>query len=294
MKVILKILFVFLFPFIASCGLFRTIGLYNVPPNYFETYQELTGRMFVPHSNSTDSLKLTLKSLKQEYSPYEEIKLELKVFNLSSDTIFIYEPALSATTFPYRKLIITDSLYKKVIVLDYTVWIDYVTIVDDYGRRINPTIAPDGFRISPKDSLIKMLSFRTGDRITKDLYGTFSFLRENKPGKYIAYYIQNHEEYDAIKGPIPTKIKSSEVEYRVINYTNDELTIRNEVKEIISAVNDNSDSLKAENLFSEFKNKNPDNVYIAQINEYLKSYFSLKNYKKKRNQHNLQFNRTPK
>lgn len=281
MKIILKIIILFLIPVLASCGLFRTLGLYNVPPNYFETYEEVTGKKFIPHSNKTDSLILTLGSISKFYSPYEEIKLELKVINLGSDTIFIYEPGLSASTFPYRELIIKDNLNKKIKVLDYTAWVDYAVLVDDYGRRIVPTIAPDGFKVSPKDSLIKILSFRTGNRISDDIYCHFSFLRENIPGVYKANYTQYHEEYDKIKGPIPTKLISSETMYKILNYTDEELKIRDEVLEIIEAVNDNVDSLKIDNLFSRFKNKNSENIYIPQIQEYLKTYFTLKNYNKK-------------
>ena len=189
---------------------------------------------------------------------------------------------LTAYSPPLRELVVRDSLNREMRVLEYSAGGNEAIMKDKYGRRIKPTIAPNGFKLSPKDSLIKILSFRTGEKITKDLYGSFTFVRENKPGKYKANYIQGHEEYDEIKGPIPTKIKSTEAEYRVSNYTNDELAIRDEVKKITSAVNNNSDSLIIEVLFSKFRNKHPNNIYIPQIKEYLRTYFFLKNYNKKK------------
>lgn len=102
MKILLSVLLVIIVLMLSSCGFFRSIGLYNVPPNYSETYEEITGKKFIDHQNKNDNLRLKLIAIKKEYSPYEEIELLLKIYNTSSsDTMYLYEPGLFLTTFPY-------------------------------------------------------------------------------------------------------------------------------------------------------------------------------------------------
>jgi hypothetical protein len=265
---------------LSSCGFFRSIGLYNVPPNYSETYEEITGKKFIDHQNKKDNLRLTLVSLKKEYSPYEEIELKLIVENISNaDTMYLYEPGLYPSTF-YTEIVVKDNLGKKQKVLEETYSIDYTAIVDDFGRRIYPTIAPDHAKLAPRDSIIKILSFKTGKRICDNVECRLTFDRENIPGIYTAYYIQNNEEYDDIKGPIPTKITSPETMFSVSNYTKEELAIREKVNEIISAVYSEKDSLIIDSLYINFNNKYSDNIYVTQLQEFLELYSSVRKNKK--------------
>lgn len=282
MKILLSVLLVIIVLMLNSCGFFRSIGLYNVPPNYSETYEEIMDTKFIQHSNKKDNLTLTIESIKKEYSPYEEIELLLKIFNTSSsDTMFLYEPGLYPSTFPYRELIVTDSLNKKIKVLEDIAYVSRTAMVDNYGRIITPTVAPNNSRIAPKDSLIKILSFRTGKRICDDIECRFTFKRENEPGNYNAFYIQYHEEYDEIKGPIPTKITSPETVYSVSNYTKEELAIREKVNEIISAVYSEKDSSIIDSLYINFNDKYSDNIYVTQLKEFLELYSSVRKNKKK-------------
>ena len=282
MKSIYKILIILTIPNLVSCSLFRSIGLYNVPPNYSETYEDLTDKKFINHSNKKDNLVLKLISDKKEYSPYEEIELKLKIENKSkTDTMYLYEPGVFSTTFPYREVVVKDTMNKKIKVLEEIAYVDYTATVDDYGRRINPTIAPDNTRIAPGDSLIKLLSFRTGKRICDNIECRLTFNRENIPGNYTAYYTQNHEEYDEIKGPIFTKIISSETEFNISNYTKEELAIREKVNGIISAVYSEKDSTMIDSLYSIFKEDYPTSTYFPQIKEFLELYSSVRKNKAK-------------
>lgn len=266
---------------LSSCGFFRSIGLSNVIPNYSETYEEITGKKFIDHQNKKENLRLTLIALKKEYSPYEEIELKLKVENTSNlDTMYLYEPGLYPSPF-FREIFIRDSLGKKHKVLEETYSIDYAAIVDDYGRRISPTIAPDNERLAPGDSIVKVFSFKTGKRICDNVECRLTFKRENIPGNYSAYYVQNNEEYDNISGPIPTKLTSSETDYIVSNYTKEELIVREKVNEIISAVYGEKDSSKIDSLYFNFKENYPTSIYIPQIKEFLELYSSVRKNEKK-------------
>ena len=266
---------------LTSCSFFKSIGLYNGTPNYSETYETLTGKKFINHSNKKDNLVLKLISVKSEYSPYEGIGLKLKVENVSkTDTMYLYKPGLDPSGH-YSELDIRDNLGKKQKVLEDTYTIDYTAIVDDYGRRIIPTIAPDNTKLAPGDSIIKLLSFRTGKRICDNIECRLTLKRENIPGNYTAYYTQNHEEYDEIKGPLPTKIASSKIEYNVLNYTKEELAIREKVNGIISAVYNEKDSTMIDSLYSNFKENYPTSFYIPQLKEFFELYSSVRKNKKK-------------
>jgi hypothetical protein len=280
MKILLSVFLVIIVLMLGSCGFFRSIGLYNVPPNYSETYEEITGKKFIDHQNKKDNLRLTLVALKKEYSPFEEIELKLKVENISNaDTMYLYEPGLYPSAF-YTEIVIRDNLGKKQKVLEETYSIDYTVIVDDYGRRINPTIAPNHAKLAPGDSITKVLSFKTGKRICDNVECRLTFNRENIPGNYTAYYIQNNEEYDDIKGPIPTKITSSETVYSVSNYTKEELAIREKVNEIISAVFSEKNSSIIDSLYINFNDKYSDNIYAAQLKAFLELYSSVRKNRK--------------
>jgi hypothetical protein len=261
--------------FISSCGFLRTIGLYNTPPDYADSFKNGLGKEFIKHNNDSKNLLLTLKTTKTKYSPYEEIELILKVNNISlTDTMYLYKPNL-------RGVVVLDSNNRKKKVLEYETTCCGVIVVDKYGRRINPTVAPDNFKLPPQDSLITKLSFRTGNRLCPLVTCFFSFVRENAPGDYKIYFQYSNEEYDRLKGPVLIEIKSEEINYTVRDYTKDELNIRQDVESIISALKNNSDSSNVYSLFSSFETNYPDNVYISQLSESLKTHYYLEAKKNK-------------
>jgi len=274
MKVIVKIIIVVFLLFISSCGFLRNIGLYNVPPDYADSFQEANGKEFIKHNNDSKNLLLNLKINKNEYSPYEEIELILKIYNISrTDTMYIYEPNL-------RGVVVIDSMNKKKKVLENEAIISSTIVVDKYGRRISPTVAPDNYKLPPKDSIISNLHFRMGKKLCNLIPCVFSFERENEPGNYKVYFKFSNEEYDRIKGPVLNEIKTPELNYTIRDYTKEELKIRQNVELIISAIENNSDSSSVYNLFSTFKNDYPDNVYILQLTETLKMHYFLEANKK--------------
>jgi hypothetical protein len=274
MKVIVKIIIVVFLLFISSCGFMRTIGLYNVPPDYADSFQEANGKEFITHNNDSKNLVLNLKINKNEYSPYEEIELILKIYNISlTDTMYLYEPNL-------RGVVVLDSMNKKKKVLENEAIISSTIVVDKYGRRIRPTVAPDNYKLPPQDSIISNLHFRTGKKLCNLIPCVFSFERENEPGNYKVYFKFSNEEYDRIKGPVLNELKTPELNYTIRDYTEEELKIRQNVELIISAIENNSDSSSVYNLFSTFNNDYPDNVYILQLTETLKMHYFLEANKK--------------
>ncbi len=198
-----------------SCGFFRSIGLYNVPPDYADTFEEINGIKFIDHPNLTSNIILELTSTQKMFSPYDSIKLRLRATNLSTiDTMYVGTLSLSSS-YPFTELIVTDSINMKMKLLTYTEHLDYSATVDDYGRIVNPTIAPYSyFKFDPKHSRTKELNFQTGSGLFPTIYAVaFSLKKENIPGHYKSYYVQNHEEYDNIKGKINTKLISNTVEF---------------------------------------------------------------------------------
>lgn len=271
MKILSTFLLLIIVLMLSSCSFFRSIGLYNVPPNYSETYEEINGQKFIEHPNKKENLILMLKTVKSEYSPYEEVELSLKIFNISNkDTMYILAPSLYTQYPTYSRLIVADTLGNNLNVVEYYTHGNPITIVDDYGRKIKNTLAPNHTKIDPRDSITIILRYRAGDRICDHLDCKLTFKRENNPGKYNAYYLQYHEEYDEVKGPTPVELKSSEISYKISNYTIEEIEIRNEVNEIISSVYSNKDSLVTNSLFSQFAINHPNNFYSPQIQEFLK------------------------
>jgi len=250
-----------------SCGFFRSIGMYNVPPDYADTFEEINGIKFIDHPNLTSNIILELTSTQKMFSPYDSIKLRLRATNLSTiDTMYVGTLSLSSS-YPFTELIVTDSINMKMKLLTYTEHLDYSATVDDYGRIVNPTIAPYSyFKFDPKHSRTKELNFQTGSSIFPAIYAVaFSLKRENIPGHYKSYYVQNHEEYDNIKGKINTKLISNTVEYYVRNYTEEELVIKSEAKTILDKIEEQKDLENIDNLIMNHKVKHPNSYYYPEL-----------------------------
>lgn len=269
-KGVLIIPAVFFLSVINSCGFFRSIGLYNVPPDYADTFKEVNGRDFINHSNITANLLVELTPLGYEYSPYDTIEMKVKIVNVSTlDTMYISEPRMLAANYPTQGIVVTDTGGKRMRVLDYIQTVDGAIIADKYGRKIKNTLAPDGYRLPPRDSVINIIRFVCG-KINLNLDSELK--RENKPGYYTAYYTQPHEEYDRIKGPIRTRLFSNKVHFKISDYTEEQINIKERVNEIIKAINDKSDNLKIQSLFTDFKNDYPGNLYIPRLQKFIDLY----------------------
>ena len=109
------------------------------------------------------------------------------------------------------------------------------------------------------------------------------FTRENSPGKYKAYYIQEHEEYDNIKGPIKTMLTSNTVEYTVREYTIAELLVRNQASNIVTQIEEGLNFNNADSLIADFSLKFPYHFYYREMSEFLNSKKRLKEYNSKKN-----------
>lgn len=261
MKTIFIRVFVLALLLLNSCGFFRSIGLYNVPPDYADTFEEINGIKFINHPNLTSNIVLELTSTQKVYSPYDSITLILRATNLSLiEIMYVYSER-------YGELIVTDSLNRKVNVLKHNVYFSQVAVIDDYGRIVKPTLAPYSyFQYEPNASQSKVLIFQNGESIFPQLYyRAFSLKKENTPGNYTVNYIQNHEEYDKIKGRINTKLISDTVDYYVRNYTQEELVIKSEAKTIIDKIEEQKDLENIDNLIMNHKVKYPNSYYYSEL-----------------------------
>lgn len=267
MKTVFLGVFVLSLLLLNSCGFFRSIGMYNVPPDYADTFEEINGIPFIDHPNLTSNIVLELTSTQKEFSPYDSIKFILSATNLSAiDTMYVGTLSLLGS-YPYTELIVIDSINRKMKLLTYTKHPDYSVRVDDYGRIVNPTIAPYSyFKLDPQYSRTKELNFQTGSSIFPPIYAVaFSLNRENIPGHYKSYYIQYHEEYDRLKGPIKSKLVSDTVEYCVRNYTEEELVIKSEAKTIIDIIEEQKNVDTIDNLIMNHKVKYPNSYYYPEL-----------------------------
>jgi hypothetical protein len=279
-KQIIVLLFSLTFT-LSSCGFFRSIGLYNTPPAYADTFEEINGFPFIDHANKASNLVLELLTTQKVFSPYDSIKLKIKVFNCSlTDTMFIRG---FHSSYYSQDLIVTDSSNHKMKIIEWEKWAcPRVIIVDGYGRKIKHTLAPNGIKLAPKDSLLGTLAYKTGIKITPPgLSQILSIERENEPGIYQAYYIFEHEEYDNVNGPIEIKIKTDTVVYNVRNYTFEESEIRNEAVRIANEIDCSTNSFSADSLFESFISKYPESIYVEQLTEFLELKKSLLNHNEK-------------
>jgi hypothetical protein len=185
--------------------------------------------------------------------------------------MYVCDPRFYSPFPYYSKLYILDTVGNFINYFDdYKLGCPLVIRVDEYGRKINVLAPNNSIKIAPGDSLIKTFEFKAGDRICDHPDCKLILKRENNPGKYNVYYVQYHEEYDEIKGPVSVELKSSETIYQISDYSIEESGIRNEVNEIISSVYSNKDSLVTDSLFSQFAINHPNNFYLPQLQEFLK------------------------
>lgn len=276
---VLIILIICSLSFINSCGFFRSIGLYNVPPDYADTFKEVNGRDFINHGNITANLLVELTPLRYKYSPYDTVEMKVKIVNVSTiDTMYISEPRMFAANYPSQGIVVTDTAGKRMRVLDYIQNVDGPIFADKYGRKIRNTLAPDGYKLPPGDSVKNIIRFVCGKN-NLALVGEFE--RENEPGYYTAYYTQSHEEYDRIKGLIKTRLLSNKVHFRITDYTEEQIKVKDRVQEIITALEDKSDSLTVDKLFINFKNDYPESVYTPQLQNIIRTYHKIFLHKQK-------------
>lgn len=268
MKTVFLGVFVLSLLLLNSCGFFRSIGMYNVPPDYADTFEEINGIKFIDHPNLTSNIVIELTSTQKVFSPYDSINLTLKITNLSNeDTMYIAPVGLDISYPSYRELVVIDSLGNKQELNIIRVIVCYEGMVDNYSRIVAPTIAPFSlFKFAPSLSKTTELKFQTGKSIFPQLYyNAFSLCREHTPGYYKANYIQNHEEYDKIIGPINTKLISDTVEYYIRNYTEEELVIKSEAKTIIDKIEEQKDLETIDNLIVNHKVKHPNSYYYPGL-----------------------------
>ncbi|HCY75369.1 MAG TPA: hypothetical protein DHV28_05570 [Ignavibacteriales bacterium] len=271
MKIIFIRVFVLALLLLNSCGFFRSIGLYSVPPDYADTFEEIKGIKFINHFNKTSNLVLDLTTTQNVFSPYDSIKIKYKISNLSqTDTMHINS---IHPYYYYTDLFITDTLNKRINPIEWSRDRGIQIIdEDEYGRRIKPILALNGARLPPMDSITGIISFKIGSMIVPKVYSTYArFESENVPGKYYVYYVLKHEEYDNIKGPITTKLISDTVEYFVRNLTEEELLIKNEATQIVQIIDVGKNFEMADSLLLNFNNKYPKNYYYSSLVKFLEA-----------------------
>jgi len=259
---------------LSSCGFFRSIGLYNTPPDYADTFEEINGVSFIDHPNKTSNLVLKLSTTQKVFSPYDSIYLQLKITNLSNDyTMYVVPSGLNVYSYLNQELIVTDSINRKLKITNSTVPVDYTSIADDYGRIVKPTLAPNSiYMIEPRQTRNNELKFQTGNSIFPVLYEmAFAMKKENSPGSYNAYYVLSHEEYDNIIGPKKTKLISNTIEYLVRNYTEEELLEKKDVKFIVEKIDRGKNLEIVDSLIISYQKKYPNSYYSHDLLEFWES-----------------------
>ena len=269
---------------LSSCGFFRSIGLYNTPPDYSDTFEEINGFPFIDHANKVSNLVLELSTTQKVFSPFDSISLQLKIINLSNDnTMYVLPLGLTFYSYLYQELIVTDSTTRKLKVTNSRTPFDYSAIVDDYGRVVKPTLAPYSiYKIEPGQTRNKDLTFQTGKSIFPVLYAmAFSMKKENFPGCYYAYYSLGHEEYDNVKGPIKTKLISNTIEYFVREYTEAELQMKKDAQFIINKIDAGKNLDIIDSLIMSYQKDYPTSYYTQDLNEFWGSKKILEKIEKK-------------
>lgn len=262
-----------------SCGFFRSIGLYNVPPDYAETFEEINGIPFIDHPNLTSNIVLELTPTQKVFSPYDSIKLILKVINLSStDTMYISKPKIYNSDILNQKLVVKDSTNKTQRIFEHYTNIDFAIRRDDYGRKVSGTIGHYGEKIYPLSTQNYFFSIKTGEKILPPQFWLVNFIRENRPGNYYSFYYQQHEEYDNIKGPVYTMLTSDTALYSIRPYTDEETVIRNEAKDLVSKIDSTQNLEYADNWLNAFNMRYPENPYKTGMIDFLNLKKDLKKY----------------
>ncbi len=252
-----------------SCGVMRSLGLYNVPPPYSETYEEYFHKKCINHANKRENLSLYIKPVKKVFSPFEDVIIEAIIKNSSPiDTMYVFYVGIT-------NLSVSDSANRKTPIFVRTVWACPIVItIDEYGRYLTSTVLTDSVPIAPRDSLFKEIVFNTGLRLPDIIKKTDAFMprvgprieQENRPGKYTAYYRQKHQELDQIKGFYNVEdILSDTVEFYIRDYTPEEKQMRNEVADIFYGAHNGNSRQTTDSLITLFSHKYPDNFYLQQL-----------------------------
>lgn len=279
MKTVFLGVFILFLLLLNSCGFFKSTGLYNIPPDYAETFEEINGTPFIDHPNLTSNIVLELTPTQKVFSPYDSIKLILRVINLSStDTMYISKPKIYNSDILNQKLVVKDSTNKTQRIFEHYTNIDFAIRRDDYGRKVSGTIGHYGEKISPLSTQNYFFSIKTGEKILPPLFWLVNFIRENRPGNYYSFYYQRHEEYDNIKGPVYTKLTSDTALYSIRPYTDEETIIRNEAKDLVSKIDSTQNLEYADNWLSAFNKRYPENPYKTGMIDFLNLKKDLKKY----------------
>lgn len=274
----------------SSCGVMRSIGLYNTSPSYCDELEESFNKKCPDHNNSINNLSIYIRPCKNIFSPYEEIEIEVGIINHSDvDAMSCYKPDYIWDPWSESDLDIRDSLNHKLDLLDGR-QVDYVTTIESNGRRLSPSVFTSEVIINPQDTLIEIFKINPGTRYPDLLKNRNKFLfqalakRENLPGKYSIYYEQKHEELDKIRGLIPAgKLVSDTVEYYVRDYTPEEANLRKDVAGILEGViGQTYDKNTADSLITKLSERFPDNFYLEMVKIYAANYFYLDTPKNKK------------
>lgn len=265
-----------------SCGVMRFLGLYNVPPSYCDDFQKHFKRSCPKHNNSKSNLSIYIRPCKRTFSPYEEIEVEVGVINHSTlDTMWCFIPShTSSNPWSGNNLDIRDSFKHKLSLGEPGLCVDFAIDLDDYRRRVSPSIFSYGKIINPQDTLIKVLKFNTGLRYPDLLKNKHELLsrayakRENLPGKYTVHYEQNHEEFDEMKGPVEAGIIVSDtIEYYVRDYTSEELNLKKDVADILEGLIGRTHTRNVtDSLITRLSERYPDNFYLETVKGYAAHY----------------------
>lgn len=261
-----------------SCGVMRSLGLYNVPPPYSETYKEYFHTKCIDHPNSRENLSLYIKPVKEVFSPFEEIEIEVGIINHSKvDSMCCYTPYIVGNPWSGNNLDVRDWKNHKFDLVNVRSSACYVVEVDNYGRRLSPSIFSSGKIINPQDTLREILKFSTGVRYpsllepASEIFSRMYAKRENAPGKYTIHYEQNHEELDEIKGPIEAgKLISDTVEYYVRDYTSEELNLKKDVADILEGLIGRTHTRNTtDSLITLLSQRYPNNFYLETVKGYV-------------------------
>jgi hypothetical protein len=254
--------------FIYSCGVMRSLGLYNVPPSYSETYEEYFHKKCIDHSNSRENLSIYIKPIKEVFSPFEDVEIEAIITNSSpKDTMYIFHVGI-------KGLSVYDSTNRHIPTYVDKGCVLRVFVADKFGRYLTSTVLGDCVPIAPQNSLIKSISFNTGLHLPDTIKKTDAFIprvgprieKENFPGKYTAFYRQKHQELDQIKGFFNVDdLVSDTVEFYVRDYTPEEKQMRGEVADIFYGAHNGNSRQTTDSLIALFSHKYPDNFYVQQL-----------------------------
>jgi hypothetical protein len=295
-KFIIAILFILSTIIFTSCSVFRTLGLYNVPPPYSDSYEEFHGKP-LQHLNKAENISMYLSSDKESYYPGEPITISCIMINHSkTDTMGVNSPF----AFKSPNIRILNSSGKRVDYHgnDIEVFACPVAIAyDEFGRQLNVSsqkqIPPNSkieftIRIDRNyyNNSYKIWSKSQVGEILERAYKLN--IRELAPDIYTLTCYANHTVFDEIEGPQNVWLNSDTLNIEIMKPGDSQINQKEEYTQIIRAIME-LDSL--DNIFKlgkTYENNYPQGIYMEKIKrivldkENLSSLLSyLKKYKEK-------------